>query len=173
MTSDTRQVSPPRRFQFRSVAGSVGCFLWHLLQMVLAMEAGMALYHLLLSTVLIGTGYAALTKEYRLFGYWMMVVAMALSMLAFMRYYHKSNWRSCGAMTFAMLSPLAALTVLVLCELIPLQILHALGDPLMILAMAAYMLYRRGEHAHGGHEHTGLQLAGSPEAETTKHTMHD
>jgi hypothetical protein len=146
----------------------VGRFLWHLLQMVLAMEAGMALYHLLLSTMLAGTGYAALTREYRLFGYWMMVVSMALPMIALMHYYHKSNWRSCGAMTFAMLAPLAALTVLVLCELIPIQTLHAVGDPLMILAMAAYMFYRRGEHAHGGHEQAGHQPAGSSDAETTR-----
>jgi hypothetical protein len=171
MTSDTRQVDLPRRLHLRGAAASVGRFLWHLLQMVIAMEAGMAVYHLLLNTVLTGSSYAALTREYRLFGYWMMVVSMALSMLAFMRYYHKSNWRSCGAMTFAMLAPVAALTVLVLCELIPLQTLHAVGDPLMILAMAAYMLYRRGEHAHGGHEHADPQQAGSSDAATTKHTM--
>jgi hypothetical protein len=149
----------------------VGRFLWHLLQMVLAMEAGMAVYHLLLSTVLAGTGYAALTREYRLFGYWMMVVSMALAMLAFMRYYHKSTWRSCGAMTFAMLAPVATLTALVLCELIPLQTLHAVGDPLMILAMAAYLLYRRGEHVHGGHAHAAHQPAGSSDAEATKRPM--
>jgi hypothetical protein len=135
--------------------------------MVIAMEAGMALYHLLLNTVLTGSSYAALTREYRLFGYWMMVVSMALPMVALMRYYHKSNWRDCGEMTFAMLTPVAVLTLLVLCELIPIQILHAVGDPLMIVAMAAYMFYRRREHAHGGHEHTG-----SPEAETTTHRMH-
>jgi hypothetical protein len=171
MTSDTRQVDLPRRLHLRGAAASVGRFLWHLLQMVIAMEAGMAVYHLLLGTVLAGTGYAALTREYWLFGYWMMVVSMTLSMLAFMRYYHKSNWRSCGAMTLAMLAPVAALTVLVLCELIPLQILHAVGDPLMILAMAAYMLYRRGDPVHGGHEHAAHQPAGSSEAETIKPTM--
>src|SRR6266498_1022765 len=99
MNTDTRQVSRPRRLHLRSVAASVGGFLWHLLQMVLAMEVGMAVYHLLLGTVLTGTGYAALTREYRLFGYWMMVVSMALPMIALMRYYHKSNWRYCGAMT--------------------------------------------------------------------------
>jgi hypothetical protein len=41
----------------------------------------------------------------------------------------------------------------------------------MILAMAAYMLYRRGEHVHGGHEHATHQPAGSSEAETIKPTM--
>jgi hypothetical protein len=137
----------------RSKAASAGRFLWHLLQMVLAMEAGMAVYHFLLSTVLAGTGYAALTSDYQLFGYWMMVASMTLPMIALMRYYHKSSWRSCNEMTIAMLVPPAALTLLVLCELIPMQTLQALGDPVMILAMAADMFYRRNEHTHGGHAH--------------------
>jgi hypothetical protein len=148
----------------------VGRFLWHLLQMILAMEAGMAIYHLLLHTVLAGTAYAALTDASPLFGYWMMVASMALPMIALMRAYHKSSWRSCNEMTIAMLVPPAALTVLVICDLIPIQTLQALGDPLMILAMAADMLYRRGEHAHGGHAHAGHQHAGSLDAETTRHS---
>ena len=172
MNSDTRHVSAAQGEQLRKAAASVGRFLWHLLQMVLAMEAGMVVYHLLLGTLLAGSGYAALTKDYPLFSYWMMVASMTLPMIALMRSYHKSTWRSCGAMTFAMLAPVAALTVLVLCALIPLQILHALGDPLMILAMAAYLVYRRGEHTHGGHTHAVHQHGGSVEAETTKPTMH-
>jgi hypothetical protein len=46
MTTDTRHGSLPRGLQLRSSAASVGHFLWHLLQMVLAMEIGMAVYHL-------------------------------------------------------------------------------------------------------------------------------
>ena len=38
----------------------------------------MMAYHHLLWPLLAGTGYAALTKEYPLFGYWMMVVSMAI-----------------------------------------------------------------------------------------------
>jgi len=151
MSIDTRHVSLPRGSHLRSIAASVGRFVWHLLQMVLAMEVGMAVYHLLLGTALAGTGYAALTQAYPLFGYWMMVASMTLPMIVLMRSYHKSSWRSCGEMTFVMLVPPAALTLLVVSSLIPLQTLQALGDPAMILAMAADMLYRRGEHTHSGH----------------------
>jgi hypothetical protein len=172
MTTDFRPGALPRAVRLRSSAANVGRFLWHLLQMILAMEAGMAVYHLLLHTLLAGTGYAALTNAYPLFGYWMMVASMTLPMIALMRLYHKSSWRSGGEMTIAMLVPPAALTVLVLCGLIPLHTLQALGDPLMILAMAADMLYRRDEHAHGGHAHAGHQHAGSAEAETIQHSAH-
>ncbi len=132
----------------RTTRAKVGGFLWHLLQMVLAMEAGMMVYHLLLGTLFAGSGFAILTKENRLFGYWMMVVPMALAMLAFMRF-RRYDWRHCSEMTLAMLAPLAGLTVLVLCYVFPVQTLRSFGDPLMILAMAAYMLVRSGHHAHG------------------------
>jgi hypothetical protein len=170
MTTDTRPGAFPRALRLRGSAASAGRFVWHLLQMILAMEAGMAVYHLFLHTVLSGTGYAALTNTYPLFGYWMMVASMTLPMIALMRYYHKSSWRSCNGMTIAMLLPPAVLTGLVLCELIPLHTLQALGDPLMILAMAADMLYRRDEHAHGGHAHAGHQHAGSAEVEMIQHS---
>ena len=172
MATDTKQVNFPMKVGIRSVAANVGGFLWHLLQMVLAMMAGMMIYHLSLGTLLAGTGYAALTKQYPLFGYWMMVVSMPLGMIALMRY-HRSSWRYCMEMTIAMLAPVAALTVLVLGHLIPVQTLKGLGDPVMVLAMAVYMLYRPGEHAHGGHEKAGHQHAGTPQVETTKHITHE
>ncbi len=134
------------------LAVKMGRFLWHLVQMVLAMEAGMMVYHLLLWPLLAPTGYGALTHAYPLIGYWMMLVSMVLGMLALMRF-HKSNWRYILEMTIAMLAPLAALTVLVLCYVLPIHTLFKVGDPLMILAMTAFMLFRPHEHAHGEHEH--------------------
>ncbi len=148
----------------RSRAASIRQFVWHLLPMVLSMVAGMMIYHLLVGTLLAGTGFAALTKQNRLFGYWMMVASMVLGMLALMRY-HRSTWRYCLEMTLAMLAPLAAMTVLVFFALFPIQILYGLGDPLMILAMAAYMLYRPVEHAHGAHKHAGHQPSAAPQTE--------
>ncbi len=135
-----------------STAGSVGGYLWHLLQMVLAMEAGMAVYHMIIVPALRQTAYATMTDRYPLIGYWAMVVSMALGMLALM-WYHKATRRYCAEMTAAMIAPAAALTVLVLCSLIPSHILYGLGDPVMILAMAAYMIYRPHEHVHGNHTH--------------------
>lgn len=43
----------------------------------------------------------------------------------------------------------------------------------MVLAMAAFMVFRRGAHVHGGHEHAGHQPAGSPEAETIPPASHE
>jgi len=151
MTTDTRHIARPQGSRIRGLATRSGRFLCHLLQMVLAMEAGMAVYHLLLGMLLAGTGYAALTSEYPLFDYWMMAASMTLPMIALMRLYHKSSWRSCSEMTAVMLVPPAVLTLLVLGDLIPLQTLQALGDPLMILAMAADMLLRRDQHGPGCH----------------------
>ena len=134
------------------LTSKAGRFIWHLVQMILVMEGGMMIYHLLLWPVLAPTGFSTLTKEYPLFGYWMMVASMTLPMFALMRCYHRSTWRYCLEMTIAMLAPLAVFTVLVLCSLVPIKTLYGFGDPMMILAMAAFMLFRPGHHAHGGHE---------------------
>jgi len=56
-----------------------------LLQMVVAMKVGMLIYHLNLERVLGGTDFAALHTEYPVFGHWMMVAAMAVAMIIFMR----------------------------------------------------------------------------------------
>ena len=163
MSTDTREVYLPRRVELRNAAASVGRFLWHFVQMVVAMEVGMMVYHHLLWPLLAQTPYAVLTDAYPLIGYWMMVVSMALGMLVLMRF-HRSTWRYCGEMTVAMIAPIAALTLLVLCSLIPSHILYVGGDPVMFLAMAAYMLYR--PHEHTGHEYTCL-----PESKMIRYTI--
>jgi hypothetical protein len=172
MAVEIKQVYLQKELKLRRIPGSVGGFLWHFVQMVLAMEAGMMIYHMFIWPLLAGTSYAALTKAYPLFGYWMMAVSMALGMLALMLY-HRSTWRYCGEMTIAMLAPVAALTVLVLCSLIPIQLLYGLGDPVMILAMAAYMLYCPHEHAHSAHGHGSHQHANVSDAEATGLSAHE
>jgi hypothetical protein len=167
MATDTRRIYLPQGLQLRGAAVSVGRFLWHFLQMVIAMEVGMMVYHMLLWPLLSGTGYGALTQAYPLFGYWMMVASMTLPMIVLMRF-HRSSWRYCGEMTIAMLAPLAALTVMVLCYLLPIHTLYGVGDPLMFLAMAAYMLYRPHDHAHDAHGHPGSSGAGM-----TPQTIHE
>jgi hypothetical protein len=146
-----KQVYFPRSFPLRSTAVNVGRFLWHFLQMVIAMEVGMILYHKLLYPLLAPTGYGVLTDKYLLFGYWMMLISMALGMVVLMRF-HKSSWRYCMEMTGAMFVPLVALTALVLLELCPAHILYGFGDPLMFLAMAAFMIIRPAKHAHQAEE---------------------
>ena len=46
-------------------------------------------------------------------------------------------------MTAVMLVPLAVLRLLVLGEVVPLETFLEIDDPLMILAMAAYLLYKQ------------------------------
>jgi hypothetical protein len=152
------------------LTSKAGRFIWHLVQMILAMEGGMMIYHLLLWPVLAPRGLSALTNAIPMIGYWMMLASMTLPMIALMRGYHRSTWRYCLEMTIAMLAPLAVLTVLVLCHLLPIQTLYGIGDPVMFLAMAAYMLYRPHQHTHSGNEHAGHQHASSIEAETTRQT---
>lgn len=153
-----------------SVRTKVAAFLWHLIQMIIAMEAGMAVYHLLLGTLLAQTGYAALIKADPLFGYWMMVVSMTLPMIGLMRF-QRSSWRHCIEMTVAMVAPSAVLTLLVLVGSISFGLLSGAGDPAMYLAMTAYMLYRRDEH--GAHGHGSPQHACSYTGETTASTTPD
>jgi hypothetical protein len=138
---------------WRNMISKAGPFLWHFAQMVLAMEAGMMIYHKLLWPLLEPTPFAALTDTYPLLGYWMMIVSMAFGMLVLMRY-HKSTWRYCMEMTGAMFIPLVVLTALVLFELCPAHILYGFGDPLMFFAMAAFMIVRPAKHAHRGKENS-------------------
>ena len=152
MNTNHQQAYFPSRFPLRSTVASVGRFLWHFLHMVVAMELGMMVYHKLIYPRIGPMGYDALTDQYPLVGYWMMLISMALGMIVLMRY-HKSTWRYCMEMTAAMFVPLVALTALVLFELCPAHLLYAFGDPLMFVAMAAFMIIRPAKHAHGEEEH--------------------
>lgn len=171
MASSINQVALLHRFHLRGTVARVAGFLWHFAQMVIAMEIGMMVYHLLLSPLLSQTPYSALTDAYPIIGYWGMVISMVLGMLALMLY-HKSTERYILEMTMAMLAPVVALTVLVLCSLIPSHILYGIGDPVMFVAMAAYMLYRPHEHAHGGNEHASHEHARMSQADVIEHSAY-
>jgi hypothetical protein len=127
-------------------------FIWHFAQMYLVMEAGMLIYHRLIRPALVPTGFPALTMRYPLFGYWMMVASMVIPMLALMRVYHKSTWRYSLGMTLAMVAPLAAMSTFVLFSLIPIDTLFGIGDPVMYVAMAAYMVFHPQAHHHSSHQ---------------------
>lgn len=149
-----------------------GRFIWHFLQMVVAMELGMMVYHHLLWPLIAQTPYAPLTDAFPLLGYWSMVASMVLGMLVLMLL-QRSPWSYCFQMTLAMVAPVAALTVLVLCYLIPSHILYGLGDPVMFVAMAAFMLYRPHYHHDAAHEHGAHQLTGGLEPGSTGHYEHE
>lgn len=171
MVTEIQPIALPGGVRLHGTAASAARFLWHFVQMVVAMEAGMLVYHVVLSPLLQPTPYGALTDAYPIVGYWGMVVSMVLGMLALM-VYHRSSGHYSLEMTAAMLAPVAALTVLVLCSLIPSHVLYAAGDPLMFLAMAAYMLYRPHKHSHGGHGHAGHEHVSMSQADTIAHSAH-
>lgn len=141
------EITPIR--QTRNLALKAGRCLWHFAQMVVVMEAGMLVYHRLIMPLLAPFGLRALMMAQPLFCYWLMVASMTLPMIALMRIYHKATWRYTLEMTASMLAPVAVLWVLVLCALCPTDVLYAVGDPLMYVAMAAFLLFRPAQHTHG------------------------
>ena len=123
-------------------AAKIKSFIWHLFQMVIAMEIGMMLYHGVFVNQLAPISYKFVTIAYPLFDYWMMMIAMTLPMIGLMRY-HKYDWWYCVGMTTAMLAPVALLTALLWVGLISMMALKILGNIAMYLGMVIYMLVRR------------------------------
>ncbi|HKH36268.1 MAG TPA: hypothetical protein VKA82_03675 [Rubrobacter sp.] len=138
--------------EHQGAARKVGYFLWHLLQMVLAMMAGMAVYKVTFGVLLA----PAVLVAYPLLKYPVMFAFMTPPMVALMRY-HGYNWRRTTEMVGAMIGPPAVLVVLVLCGLSAFLPLLSVGTlrPLthiaMLVGMVAWMIYRRGDVEHLGH----------------------
>lgn len=125
-------------------AAAIKSFIWHLFQMIIAMEIGMILYHEVIVNQLAPISYKFVTIAYPLIDYWMMMIAMILPMIGLMRY-HKFDWRYCIGMTTAMLAPVALLTALLWVGLISMMMLRIIGSITMYLGMALYMLVRRSQ----------------------------
>ena len=89
-----------------------GRFLWHLLQMVLAMAVGMAIYVALFRLLLSPAGYEAMQTEQPFLWYSEMAAFMTVPMVALMRH-HGYRWRQCAEMSGAMLIPPTGLIALV------------------------------------------------------------
>ena len=115
-------------------------FIWHLFQMIVAMEIGMALYHRAFVNQLAPTSYKFATIAYPLFDYWMMMISMILPMICLMRY-HRYDWRYCTGMTIVMLAPVALLTMLMWIGLISMMTLRIAGNITMNLGVVIYMLF--------------------------------
>ena len=131
----------------------VGYFLWHLLQMVLAMMAGMAIYGVLSGMLPAASAYAALLVAYPPLEYPVMFAFMTPPMVALMRY-HGYNWRHTTEMVGAMLGPPAVIITLVLCgasDYLPWLSVGTLGlstHIAMLVGMILWMLYRLTEIQH-------------------------
>lgn len=133
LASHHKHVPPPSR------AAKIRSFVWHLFQMILAMQVGMALY-MFFADQLAPASYRA--TAYPLFDFWMMMLAMTVPMLLLM-WYHQYDWRYCLGMMIAMLAPVGLLTVLTQVDLMSICGLHCNGQTAMVLGMMAFMLWRR------------------------------
>ncbi len=128
-------------------------FTRHLLEMVAAMIAGMAVLSVAIWALGEPPGYANPLVEYGLMG-----VFMSAPMVAWMRH-RGHSWSDGLEMTAAMLGPMLALVL-------PVELgvagyvqglsegsLMMLSHVAMIAGMAILMLYRQDRYAHGAHDH--------------------
>ena len=125
-------------------------FTRHLLEMVVAMVAGMVVLGAVIWALGEPPGYANLLVEYGLMG-----AFMAAPMVGWMRY-QGHPWSDGAEMTAAMLVPMLALTL-------PVELgvavpglsegsLMMLSHVAMIGGMVALMVYRFERYAHGSHD---------------------
>lgn len=144
----------------RGFGAKVGRFLWHLVQMVLAMAVGMVIYVALFRLVLTPEGYKAMQSEQPFLWYAEMAVFMTVPMVALMRH-HGYRWRQCAKMSSAMLIPPAGLIALVQLGVraylpwLSTRTLPASTHVAMLLGMLLSMIYRRAEYGDSRHHHGG------------------
>ena len=140
--------SPKSGARLRRYLGAGWSFTRHLLEMVLAMIAGMVVLGVAAGLLGEPPAYA----DSALIEYTLMGVSMSAPMVAWMRY-RGHSWADGLEMTAAMLVPMFALVLPV--ELGVTEFsehsLMVLSHVAMIGGMAALMLYRFDRYAHGHH----------------------
>jgi hypothetical protein len=144
--------------RIRNAASNVGRFILHLLEMLLAMMAGMAILYLLDNLTPAASSYAAAFKSGTNLNDLAMAVFMTVPMVAWM-IVRGHGWRHGAEMAFAMFAPVAVIIALRLLEAdANLPWLADASHPAMPLAMIVAMLYRRdhytlkaGHSAHATH----------------------
>ncbi len=140
--------SPETGGRVRSRLLSSWRFTRHLLEMVVAMLAGMAVLGVAIWALGEPPGYSNLLVKYGLMG-----AAMAAPMVAWMRH-RGHSWFEGGEMTAAMLSPMFALVLPAELGVVGLSGhgLMMLSHVAMIGGMVALMIYRWDRYAHGAHD---------------------
>jgi hypothetical protein len=148
---ETGTVPPRKAGQARRYLGAGWRFTRHLLEMVLAMFAGMGLLGVALWVLGEPPGYSHLLVKYGLMG-----AFMAAPMVAWMRH-RGHSWADGLEMTAAMLAPMFALVIPVelgVAGYVPGLSEHSLmmlSHVAMIGGMVALMIYRFERYAHGTH----------------------
>lgn len=140
----TETISLPRH-GIRDRVLRAGRFIWHLLEMLVAMQVGMSLFHLLLGLLRIFSRVTAWESGTMLHAI-AMTVFMTVPMVAWM-IFRGHGWRHSAEMVIAMIAPMALIGLL--CQLGVdeyLPWLAGLSFPAMLLGMIAAMLYRRDHY---------------------------
>jgi hypothetical protein len=141
--------APEQEMHDRGV--KVGRFVLRLLEMLIAMQVGMGVFHLMLGLIRTYSSSRALESGTTLHAI-VMTVFMTIPMAAWM-IIRGHGWRHCIEMIIAMIAPVAFIGLL--CQLGVDQYLPwlaGLSTPLMFLGMIFAMLYRR-DHYIGTKSH--------------------
>jgi len=121
----------------------VGRFLWHYIEMVIAMSLGMLLLGLVWNAVLPEVTRVDLDTL-------IMVADMSIGMAVWMRV-RRHGWPSIAEMSLAMAVPFLILLVPYWLGVLPGDLVMSVGHVLMFVAMALAMLRRREEYTHHPH----------------------
>ena len=129
----------------RNIAAKTGRFLLHLLEMLIAMQVGMGIFHLMLGLLRLYSRSGPLESGTPLHAI-VMTIFMTVPMVAWM-IFRGHGWRHGMEMVIAMIAPVALIGLL--CQLgidsyVPW--LAGLSTPLMLLSMILAMLYRRDHY---------------------------
>ncbi len=145
--TDTTSPEAGGRVRSRLRLGGGWRFARHLLEMLLAMMAGMAVLGVAIWALGEPPGYSNLLVKYGLMG-----ASMAAPMVAWMRH-RGHSWSDGGEMTVAMLGPMFALVLPAELGVVGLtgHALMMLSHVAMIGGMVALMIYRFERYAHGAH----------------------
>ena len=144
-TLTNKRIKQASDHPIRNIASKTGRFLLHLLEMLIAMQVGMGLFHLMLGLIHIYSSSRAFEYGTNLHAF-TMTVFMTIPMVAWM-IFRGHGWRHCIEMVVAMIAPVALIGLLCqigLDEYLPW--LAGLSTPLMFLGMILAMLYRRDHY---------------------------
>jgi uncharacterized membrane protein YhaH (DUF805 family) len=127
-------------------------FWWHLVQMIIAMLAGMAVLGVPFRAILGSLGYTfeQAVARFPEIVCLVMTFNMAVGMVAWMRF-RGHGWRASAEMTGAMYAATAVTLGMFWLHIISVDPLIGLMHILMLPAMLLAMLYRRDEYAYAHH----------------------
>lgn len=155
MTTNSKQVNFLSKTRISKGTLKVGRFVWHLLEMVLAMQVGGLLFLVLIRVIPESSSFAPALARGTLSRPIVSGILMTLPMVAWM-IFRGHGWRHSLEMAAAMLAPIAAILAMrILGADAYLPWLAKLSCPSMYPAMLAAMLYRRdhytGQAGHSAH----------------------